>query len=113
VVSHTFKLAWYQQIDAQVTVAPNVRYYSQSQADFYFPIDNSLRTQTQSSDYRLSPYGAITTGVQLIARFGQWQTFLSVDRYDSSAEFALAQVTTENPGLVDALFFTFGFDYSF
>ncbi|HBC57460.1 MAG TPA: hypothetical protein DCZ03_09885 [Gammaproteobacteria bacterium] len=113
IVSHTFKMAWYQQIDAQVTVVPNVRYYSQSQADFYYSIDNSLRTGEQSSDYRLSPYGAITTGVQLIARFGQWRTILSVDRYDSSADYALGEVSTESPGLVDFLYFTFGFDYSF
>ncbi len=113
IVSHTVKVAWYQQMDAQVTVVPNVRYYSQSQADFYYAIDNSLRTGEQSSDYRLSPYGALTAGVQLIARFGQWRTYLSVDRYDASADYALGQVNTENPGLVEFLYFTFGFDYSF
>jgi hypothetical protein len=61
VTSHTVDLAWYQNILGWVTITPSVRWYSQGKADFYdtiLPIGNIPKHH--SSDYRLSPYGAIS-----------------------------------------------------
>ena len=44
---------------------PSLRYYTQSQADFYAPYYISERSDGYySSDYRLSPYGALAWRVK-------------------------------------------------
>ena len=66
IASHTLHTSWYQNLGAWFQVVPNVRYYSQSEADFYRPVDafNLSLDMHQSSDFRLSAYGAFTFGVK-------------------------------------------------
>jgi len=111
--SHTLELAWYQEIGETWWVVPSVRYYSQTQANFYRPYYVSSREDgNYSSDYRLSPYGAISASLMLRRSFGSQAVSLSVQYYDSGGEYALGKVDVENPGLVDFWMATLGYDFS-
>lgn len=103
--AHTFDLAWYQSVFGLIRVIPSLRYYSQSQADFYAPWYASARPDgLASSDYRLSPYGALSYRVRAEARFQtwnlEWMLNVSYETYESAGDLALKKVSLENPGLV-------------
>lgn len=131
--SHTFELAWHQNIFDIVTIIPAARYYSQGKADFY---DTVLPAGTdedspgdRSSDYRLSPYGAMSGKVKVEASLedlfdygpgsrsealGFSGTFdlivaVSYERYFSDGAFAIESVseTDEAPALVNFQVFAF------
>ena len=83
------------------------RYYSQGQADFYAPFYLAQRADgLYSSDYRLSPYGALSWRLKAETSIADWpwtmnwRAGFSWERYISSGDFALGNVKTENPGLV-------------
>ncbi len=109
VTSNMVELGWHQELFELVTLAPSVRYYSQSSANFYNPYfaPGLLAGQNASSDYRLSPYGAVAFKLRADLRIGellkgadarigvQWETYMS------GKEFSLVGVGTENPALVD------------
>lgn len=124
VTSHTFELAWYQDFFDFLTITPSVRYYSQSKADFYEPILGvGVVPRDRSSDFRLSPYGSISTKLKVEARLvgmietgtasslerfgmsGGIDLFLAVsyERYLSDGAYALTTVDDfdEAPGLVE------------
>lgn len=66
IVSHTAELAWYQSFFDWLTIAPTIRWYAQSKADFYnefFPGGTS--PGHRSSDFRLSPYGALSGRIKV------------------------------------------------
>lgn len=105
--SHTFELAWHQALWRAFRLVPSLRYYSQSAAEFYGPYFDSLAPgQHASSDYRLSPYGAMSfriRGETLLRGWpfdADWRISLSYERYISSGDLALGDVKLENPGLV-------------
>lgn len=72
---HTTELKWVQQVNDRLSVTPYVRYYQQSEADYYYAtltgtgiegtnlIDGS--GPNYSSDYRLSKMEALTYGVRV------------------------------------------------
>ena len=74
VEGHTFELKWIQEINQQLSLTPYVRYYRQSEADFYYTsltgtgLDGTDRIDgggaNYSSDYRLSKLEALTYGVR-------------------------------------------------
>ncbi|MCZ6606351.1 MAG: DUF3570 domain-containing protein [Alphaproteobacteria bacterium] len=105
--SSTFDIAWYQDLLWGIQIIPSFRYYSQSEADFYEPVYLAPKANEKySSDYRLSPYGAISYRLkaevtQEIAGGILIVGSLSYERYDSDADLALQNVSVENPGLVD------------
>ena len=109
VTSHTFEAKWYQNfLDGKIQVIPSFRYYSQSQAYFYEPFYASARSDgLASSDYRLSPYGAISYGARVQAEIEDWPWGLDLrlglfyERYMADAGLALSKVAVPNPGLVD------------
>ena len=107
VSSHTLEMAWYQDLPWGFQFVPSFRYYSQSQADFYDVFYTVARSDGYaSSDYRLSPYGAISYGFKLTSDFEfpsgvLWQVAASYERYESSASKAFQDVDIENPGLVN------------
>jgi len=103
--SHTIELAWYQTLFDRFRLVPSFRYYSQSQADFYAPFYVTARSDGHAaSDYRLSPFGAISGGIKAETRFQTWSLLwdvnVSYQRYVSDADYALESVDVENPGLV-------------
>jgi len=112
-VSHTVGIEWHQNIDPNLRVIPSFRYYSQSQADFYKPIDVVGIEGDKSSDYRLSPFGAVTFGLSAVAHSYNWKIIVSAERYIADGDLALGTVETEHPGLLQYTLLTVGFDYAF
>lgn len=94
ITAHTFDINWVQPIGSW-SVTPRFRYYSQDGADFYRPyflFDGPAPTQpgpfglqvfdlagmplsAYSSDYRLSAYGAIGTGLTVATQIGKAMAF--------------------------------------
>lgn len=104
--AHTFEVSWYQMLWQSFRLIPSARYYTQSQADFYAPYYQApTRGGLYSSDYRLSPYGAITWRVKAETRFQLYNLDLlaniAYERYVSSGKLAIKDVSVSNPGLVD------------
>jgi len=70
--SHTFDIQWYQSLPAGITVTPSIRYYSQSQADFFAPYFLAPRADgIYSSDFRLADFGALSGGVTFSKQFAK------------------------------------------
>ena len=71
VASHTLHTSWYQNVSTSFQLVPNVRYYSQTNADFFRSIDDfGLPLDVaQSSDFRLAAYGAVTAGLKGVVHF--------------------------------------------
>ncbi len=112
--SHTLELGWHQNLPADWQLSPSVRYYSQSQAFFYAPYYNSARSDGfASSDYRLSPYGALSYRLRATKKIGTWAFHLGWERYTSEADLAIKSVRVENPGLVEFNAITFGISRHF
>jgi len=72
ITSHTFEVDWYQSLPFGMTVTPHFRYYSQSMADFFAPFFLSPRADGYySSDYRLSGFGKISSGLSISKQFAK------------------------------------------
>ena len=85
--AHTFEADWVQPVGAGWSVTPQLRYYSQSSANFYAPYfvkvqvtdpntGNNVNSpfnrslpENYSSDQRLSGYGALSGGVTVAKQF--------------------------------------------
>lgn len=107
ITSHTFEAAWHQNLPGEWLLSPSVRYYSQSQAFFYAPYYNQARNDNlRSSDYRLSPYGALSFRLNATKKIGTWAIRLGFETYKSEADLSLKSVKVENPGLVEFSTFT-------
>ncbi len=114
VVSHTFALAWYKNVTSRIQLVPSFRYYTQTEASFYEPYKVAANTNPYySSDYRLSPYGAISGGLQLIHKFKSWSYTVKIERYEADADYSIEKVAVENPGLVSFTLITAGFNIKF
>ena len=111
--SHTLEFTWHQTLTDALRISPRIRYYSQSQADFYVDADSGLRQGEQSSDYRLSPYGAIVYGLGVGYYQPSYSLTLYAEQYDSDADYALKSVSKASPFLVDYTLMTVGLDYRF
>lgn len=98
--------SWYQQLGRRFQLIPSVRYYSQGQADFYVPYLDTANQPYYSSDYRVSPFGALQGGLRLEGVFDDWTKWavwrigIGYDYYWSSDKIALGNVGIGNPGLV-------------
>jgi hypothetical protein len=105
ITAHTLEVAWYQSLFGSIRVIPSFRYYSQGQADFYANFYEQVRSDGYySSDYRLSPYGALAWKIKAETRFAtgavDWRASFAWQRYLSSGDYALGKVAVANPGLV-------------
>ena len=114
ITSHTLQSSWYQNIGARFQIVPNLRYYSQSAADFFLPIDNFLLSPeiSQSSDFRLSAYGAVTVGLKGIVQQPNWALTMSVDRYMGSEKYGLIS-GPEHPARLDFALASIVVDFKF
>jgi len=92
VTAHTVALAWHQTVARDWSITPQLRWYSQSAANFYRPYVNcglvagyecALALEHYSSDYRLSAFGAVSTGLGVTRRFDKGV------RLDVSGEYYL------------------------
>ena len=115
--SHTIDVKWAQQLDLgnlRLIATPLVRYYTQSKADFYSLEQDPADDILNSSDYRLSSYGAFTVGFNSELTFEQWVLHLDWQQYISRESFALFGADDdETPALVNFSTFTAGVDYKF
>ena len=90
--SHTLHTSWYQSLGHAFQVVPNVRYYSQSEAEFYRTFDDFRLPPdaAQSSDFRLSAYGAFTFGLKAIFQQPGWSLTIGADRYVAQGKYGLS-----------------------
>lgn len=104
-------MAWHQNLGDVFSVVPTVRYYSQSAADFFTNLDNFLLPlpEYQSSDYRLSAFGAIS----LAADLGEWITTLTVERYLANEKYSAFEVNQPSTSLVKYFRVSLRIEYSF
>lgn len=113
--SETIELKWVQTLANSWMVSPYFRYYTQSQARFYAPyyISPLEEDDYSSSDYRLSPFGSISVGAQVIKKINRWTFTGLVENYSADKGLGIGNVQIGNPGLVEYLRFTLGFDIEF
>jgi len=88
--SHTFTVQWHQNIGTRLQLVPMIRFYQQSAASFYSPSDNYTLSPTvaQSSDFRLSEYTAVSSGLKAIYKNDNWSFNVRVERYKSDSDHA-------------------------
>ena len=93
---------------------PNIRYYSQSAANFFTNIDDFMKplNEYQSSDYRLSSFGAVSGGIDFVFNFGRWSTILSAE-ICTCDNFASFSVNRPSAALVKFNRFSVGLEYIF
>ena len=117
VSSHTLDVKWSQQFNIshyRIIASPLLRYYTQTRADFYSLQQTPPVDQLNSSDSRLSTYGAITFGFTSELKFSQWSLHLDWQQYYSREDLALFEASDdETPALVNFSTFTAGVDYKF
>lgn len=113
--SHTSDLSWHQNISRAFRVVPSLRYYSQSSADFFTNIDDfsTPNTEFQSSDYRLSAFGAVSGGLSFIADMGTWKATLTAERYVANEKYSTYNVTEPSTALVKYSRISLGVDFTF
>lgn len=111
--SVTLDLSWYQNLGDDWQVAPRLRYYSQSAADFFTPVnDVSGLLAFNSSDYRLAAYGAISGGIQVQTTIDDVTLSFVAERYLSDNGYSLYDGDT-SPALVDFTRLSLGIGYRF
>lgn len=117
IASHTLDVRWAQSLNLgqfRLIATPLVRYYTQTKADFYTLKQNPADTDLNSSDYRLSSYGAFTVGFNSELKFEKWAFHFDWQQYTSRESFALFGASDdEAPALVNFSTFTAGVDYKF
>jgi len=100
--SHTIDNDLYYELNKDLTFGAGIRYYTQSEADFYNESKNFFTTQTYaSSDERLSSFDAFTYKASVDYKITDALS------YNLGAEFY-----TQSTGL-DATFFTTGIKYRY
>ena len=114
IASHTLHTSWYQNVGTWFQLVPNVRYYSQTSADFFRLVDDyGLPLDVdQSSDFRLASYGALTLGLKGVVHFPDWSMTIGVDRYRASEKYGL-ESGHEHPALLDFTLVSVAFDLKF
>jgi hypothetical protein len=63
--AHTVEVAWSQVVGGAWTLRPALRYYTQSQADFYTPLIPQPQPAILSSDQRLAAFGGLTPSLRV------------------------------------------------
>ena len=93
--SHTFEVSWHQPIANQWLIIPRLRYYSQTEADFYQVTGTQLESTFFSSDYRLASFGALSGGIKLskeishLKALKQLKFQTGIEYYDHNADYQL------------------------
>ena len=85
------------------------------EADFYFSVDDYSLPQTtsQSSDFRLSGYGAWSFGIKGIYRADTWDVAVSFDQYRADESGGHASSAPEHPALLEFSLTSIGFNFRF
>lgn len=111
--SLTFDASWHQNLGDNWQVAPRLRYYSQSEADFFTPVnDFSGALRYNASDYRLAAYGAVSGALQVQATFNDLAWTFVAERYVTGEKYGIHDGPS-SPALVNFTRLTLGVGYSF
>jgi hypothetical protein len=121
--AHTVDLQYAQSLPHGWTVTPLLRFYTQTAASFYVPVDPARGARPTfpasgaifySEDQRLSAFGAITTGLKIAK---QLTPALAVDLkfefYRQRANWAVSGKGDEGLAPFDARSLQLGFTYQF
>ncbi|MBL4572005.1 MAG: DUF3570 domain-containing protein [Gammaproteobacteria bacterium] len=113
--SHTSDLSWHQNLGRDFQLVPTLRYYSQSAANFFTNVDDFLKptSEYQSSDYRLSSFGAISGGFSVIADMGSWKVTITAERYLANDKYSAFEVSKPSTALVKYNRVSLGLDFRF
>ncbi|MDA0280544.1 MAG: DUF3570 domain-containing protein [Proteobacteria bacterium] len=113
--SHTSDVSWHQNLGRTFQLVPQLRYYSQSAADFFTNVDDFLSpiSEYQSSDYRLSAFGAVSGGISVIADMGSWKATLTAERYLANDKYSAYEVSQPSTALVKYNRISLGIDFRF
>ena len=99
--SNALEATWVQSLPAGWAVAPSLRYYTQSAADFYFdpPYPQGYAPgQNYTADTRLSAFGALTPAITFTKSFTDgWSADLKIAFYRQRASWTLG--SNGSPGL--------------
>lgn len=97
--AHTWEAEYVQALPAGWTVAPLVRFYTQSKARFYveadpasapFPTNPPPNARTFSEDQRVSAFGAHTFGIKLAKKLTpDWSVDLKFEQYRQRGAWTL------------------------
>ncbi len=116
ILSHTLSARWAQRYHsnwAQFRFIPSLRYYRQSEADFY-TLDRVPQGEYFSSDARLSNYGAITLGLENQANWRTWTLSFDFQYYFADETLSVVGRTgDETPSLLSYTVLSFGVAYRF
>jgi hypothetical protein len=120
--AHTVGAEWVQPVGDRWTVTPELRYYTQGAASFYYdPVYDPVvgapyppgyftnPPQFISPDQRLSAFGAITAGLKVALKLSaDWTVDVKAERYEQRGSWRLGG--QGSPGLAPfrATFFQFG-----
>jgi hypothetical protein len=111
--SLTLDVSWHQNVGDTWQVIPRIRYYSQSQAGFFTPVnDFSLGGVFNSSDYRLSAYGALSGGLQVQTTLDDFTVSFALERYVTDDSYSLFGGET-SPAIVNFTRMSLGLGYRF
>ena len=108
-------MRWYQNLRQSIQLVPSVRFYSQSAASFFTNVDNFVKPadEYQSSDHRLSAFGAFSGGLSFVANLGSWTATLTAERYVSNDSYSAYKVSQPSTALVRYNRISVGLDYTF
>ncbi len=101
-ISNAFEATWFQPLPQGWSVAPSLRYYTQTAADFYynppFP-DGFVAGQNYTADTRLSAFGAFTPAITIAKSFTEgWSAELKLAFYRQRSGWQLGG--DGSPGLL-------------
>jgi uncharacterized protein DUF3570 len=100
--SNMVEVAWYQSLPNAFAITPTVRYYTQSNAYFFYgpPFGNGfVPGQPYTPDTRLSAFGALTAAVKLERAFADgWSADLSLSYYEQRSSWRLGG--SGSPGIL-------------
>jgi hypothetical protein len=86
--AHTVEVAWSQVVGGTWTLRPALRYYTQSQADFYTPLIPQPQPAIMSSDQRLAAFGGLTPSLRVEYRHpGGWRFEGTVGYIENASRF--------------------------
>jgi len=115
IYSQTLTVRWAQEVlhnDLHFQLTPMVRYYRQSEAEFYSLALDPADDEFNSSDYRLSAYGALTIGGTAQLHLPRWIISADWQQYIAREDLVLLpSPDSETPALVNFMVLSFGVEY--
>ena len=88
--AHTFEVGWHQPVGERWTLRPVLRYYTQSQADFYTPVIPQPQPAILSSDQRLATFGGLSPSLRAQLQLDdRWRVEGTVGYIENASRFRL------------------------